>query len=671
LKLTVDERIEPRRRRGTVLLISTIIVIGSIAGLSIAPNTYSVPDLAVRVAVIDSGININEELSSRVVAEKSFVNTSYDYPNNDNATTDSSPSGVTHGTIIASIIASEAPDAALVNAKVVASSDIATPAAIVGAIRWAVLEEDCSVISLSLGISPIYNDSIGDAVKWAFNHGVCIVASAGNNGQDGVTGSSIESPAIYPEVIAVAAVDEANIPYSFSSVGPLRNRIIKPDISARGDYTYNGRTVLGTSFATPIVAAGVSKIIAHCITKEWTWTPGMVKAAVMIGAFTLPFEEWLVGAGLFDLERTLLYIDFAQKENGVPLVAVITPSSFPFSFERYFVNHTTKIHISIFASTNVTFSLIYRGVAAKWLTGPSSIFVNQSNGLYVDLRVESSHSLDNLEASITFTSSGYLTSKLELAFDADVALHDVAFDISHTSWSIDSSYGQFKKLYRTLTQVGIAVDELRFPDNLTLEILSLYDAVFVLDPCAWAYTVNGFSFDKISPYSYTPQELTAYADYFANGGNLVLAGLSNSSIDQNKANELFAQFNITLEDDHIPGITIVMNGVSSTELITGMNPHPITDGIDAIDYNGCSLNFTGNTYEIAWADVVWRDENGTDYSERRSVLVGLENGNGGRFIASGSNFFLDNWALNGLYRSDKDLLFVLQSVYWLLRVFEN
>lgn len=666
----MDEGVEPKRRRGTVLLLSTIIIVGSIAGLYIAPHTYTVPNLAVRVAIIDSGININEELETRVVAEKSFVNTSFGYSETDNSTTDSSPRGVTHGTFIATIIASEAPDAALVNAKVVASNDIATPTAIVEAIRWAVLEENCSVINLSLGISPIYNDSIGEAVQWAFNRGVSIVAAAGNNGQDGITGSSIDSPAMYPEVIAVAAVDETNVPYSFSATGPLRDRIMKPDISARGDYKDNGRTLLGTSFAAPIVAAGVSKIIAHCISNDLNWTPGMVKAAVMIGAFELSYEEWQVGAGLFDFETTLLYIDFAQNENGVPLIAVITPTLSPFSFETYFVNHTSRIHISIFASSNVTFSLSYQGVAAKWLTGPTSIFVNQSGDFYVDLRVESSNALENLEASISFTAYRYHQLKLELEFDARVALREVAFDISHTSWSIDSSYGQFRKLYRHLTKGGIAVDELRFPDNLSLEVLSLYDAVFVLDPCAWAYTINGFSYDRIGLYSYTPQQLAAYAGYFANGGNLFLAGLSNSSIDQNRANELFSQFNITLANDHIPGITIVLNGVSSTDLITEMNQHNITEGIDAFDYNGCSLNFTGDSYEIAWKDVIWRDENGTIQSERRSVLVGLENDDGGRLIASGSNFFLDNWALTDLYRSDQNLQFVLQSVFWLLHVFE-
>ncbi len=666
----MDEGSEPKRRRGTVLLLFTIIIVGTVAGLYAAPQTYTIPDLAVRVAIIDSGININEELETRVIAEKSFVNTSLGYSETDNTTTDSSPRGVTHGTYVATIIASEAPDAALVNAKVVSSNDIATPTAVIEAIRWAVLEENCSVINLSLGVAPYYSDSIGAVVKWAFNRGVTIVAAAGNNGQGGITGSSVESPAIYPEVIAVAAVDEWNVPYSFSATGPLIDRIMKPDISARGDFKDNGRTVLGTSFAAPVVAAGVSKIIAHCKTNDLNWTPGMVKAAVMISAFNLPYEEWIVGAGLFDLETALLYIDFSHYKNGIPLVAAITPTMSPFSFERYFINHTSRIHISIFTSSNDTFSLNYQGVAAKWLTGPSSIHVNQSGGFFVDLRVESNESMENLEASISFTSSGYPHLKLEIEFDAIVALREVAFDFSHTSWAIDSSFGQFRRLYQTLTKGGTAVDELRFPENLSLDVLSKYDAVFVLDPCAWAFTVNNFSYERVGLYSYTPQQLAAYADYFANGGNLFLAGLSNSSIDQNKANELYSQFNITLRNDHVPGITIVVNGVSSTELITGMAPHPITEGIDDFDYNGCSLNYTGTTYEIAWADVNLLYENGTQYSEKRTVLAGLENDNGGRLIASGSNFFLDNWALTGSYRSDQDLLFVIQSVYWLLHVLE-
>ncbi|MFW9807443.1 MAG: S8 family serine peptidase, partial [Candidatus Thorarchaeota archaeon] len=632
----MDEGFEPKRRRGNVLLLSTIIIIASIAGLYAAPQTYSEPNLTVRIAIIDSGININQELETRVIASRSFVNTSLGYPETDNSTTDSSPGGVTHGTFVATIIADQAPDAALVNAKVVSSNDIATPTAIIEAIRWVVSEENCSVINLSLGISAVYNDTIAIAIRWAFNQGVSIVAAAGNNGQSGIAGSSVESPAMYPEVIAVAAVDESNVPYSFSSIGPLRDRIMKPDISASGYYQDNGLTVLGTSFASPVVSAGASQIIAHCLTNDWDWTPGMVKAAIMLGAFKLPYEAWQTGAGLFDLETSLLYIDFAQKENSLPLVAAITPTSSPFTFERYFINHTSRIHVSIFASTNDTFSLTYLGLDAKWLSGPSSVFVNQTAGFYIDLQVISSEAEKNMEAGIAFTSSGYLQMKLELEFDAIVAIREVAFDISHTSWSFDSVYGQFRQLYRTLTKTGIAVDELRFPDNLTLDVLSHFDAVFVLDPCAWAYSIDGFRYEKTSLFSYTQQQLEAYSDYYASGGSLLLVGMSNSSIDQSCANELFSQFNITLNDDYIPAITIIVNGVSSTELITQMIDHPITDRVDAFDFNGCSLNYSGTGFKIAWKNVILQYENGTSYSEDRAVLVGLENTAGGRLIASGS-----------------------------------
>ena len=668
--MTVDEGYEPKRRRGTVLLLSTIVVIGSIVGLYAAPQTFTNPDLAVRIAIIDSGININEELETRVVAASSFVNSSYGYSESENSTNDSNPQGITHGTIIAEIIASEAPDAALVNAKVVSSDDIATPAAIVAAIRWVVLEENCSIINLSLGISPISNDSIGDAIRWAFNHGVSIVAAAGNNGQNGVTGSSVESPAIYPEVIAVAGVDESNRLYSFSATGPLQDRTVKPDIAARGYYKENGRTVLGTSFAAPVVAAGAARIISYCISNDLVWTPGLVKASIMIGASELPYEEWQVGAGLLDIDTSLLYIEYAQMRNGIPLVFVMTPTVSPFNFERYFVNHTATIQVSVFVSSNATFSIDYYGAAAKWLSGPSSLSVNQSGSFEVDLKVVAPETVKDLEASILVRSSGYLQKKLEIAVDALAALAEVAFDFSHTSWSIDSIYGQFRKLYTLLTNVGIAIDELRFPENLSLDVLSLYDAIFVLDPCAWDYAMNGLSFERKRVFSYTPQQLDAYSNYFANGGNLFLVGLSNSSIDHHHANALFSQFNISLINENIPGITLVVNGVSSTELITQMIDHQITESIEGIDYNGCALNFTGDAYEIAWKDVSWRDENDTLHTERWSVLVGLENLNGGRLIASGSNFFLDNWALSGLYRSDQNLLFMLQTTYWLLRILE-
>ncbi|MHA1950780.1 MAG: S8 family peptidase [Candidatus Thorarchaeota archaeon] len=663
----------PRRRRGSVLLFTTIIVVASIAGLYTIPPFFSVPDLTVRVAVIDSGIDLDEELQSRVIAGKSFVNTSYGYLESDNSTSDSSPGGVTHGTFVAKIIATEAPDAAIVNAKVVAENDLATPIAIAEAIRWAVLEENCSVINLSLGLSPLLDDFVVHTIRWAFERGVSIIAAAGNGGQNGIAGSTVESPAIYPEVIAVSAVDEINALFSFSSIGPLRDRVMKPEISASGYYSDNGRTVFGTSFAAPVVTAGVTRIISHCIANGWSWTPGMIKATVMLSATKLPYEEWQVGAGLFNLDSALLYIDNAQKHDGLPLLAAITPTESPFSFERLFINHTTEIPVSIYTSSNVTFNIAYRGEDREWLHGPSSIYVNQSDIFTIRLKVIGAVSMEGLEASVLLYSVGYSNMYIDLQFDVLAPFKSVAFDISHTPWSIDSSFGQFRELYRTLTKFGIAVDELRYPENLTLDVLSSYDIVFILDPCAWGYIVDydGFTFLKTSIYSYDAFEVDAYMDYYIQGGNLFLTALTNSSINQINANNLFSAFNLTLNADEVPIISIEINGIVSTELVTNMIDHAVTRRVDSFDYNGCSLNFTGSAYELAWANVMEEHPNGSTYIEKKTVLAGSENSNGGRLIAAGSNFFIDNWALNNLYRSDQNLKLVLQSVYWLLHIIDN
>jgi len=163
---------EPTRSRGTALLVITIIIIATLAYLQTIPQTYSDPELDVRVAIIDSGINIDYELQTRVLSQKSFINSSYGYSETDNDTTDSMPGGSPHGTYIAKIIAEESPDAEIINAKVVSDGDIATAVGIVEAIRWAVLEENCSVINLSLGVGIVTTDIVGDAVKWAFELGV-------------------------------------------------------------------------------------------------------------------------------------------------------------------------------------------------------------------------------------------------------------------------------------------------------------------------------------------------------------------------------------------------------------------------------------------------------------------------------------------------------------------
>ena len=96
--------------------------------------------------------------------------------------------------------------------------------------------------------------------------------------------------------------------------------------------------------------------------------------------------------------------------------------------------------------------------------------------------------------------------------------------------------------------------------------------------------------------------------------------------------------------------------------------HPVTRWIDTIDYNGCSLNVTGETVELAWAQVFWRDSQGNIQSENRALIAGLEKANGSRLVATGSNFWLDNWALDDRYQSTENIKLVLQTTFWLLHM---
>jgi hypothetical protein len=661
-----EDIVEPTRKRGLALLVITIIIIASVVVLQTIPKIYAPPGLDVRVGIIDSGINKDTELQPRVVAERSFINITYGYSSSDNSTGDSYPSGNLHGTYIAKIVAKGAPDAGLVNAKVVGSNDEATASAIVAAIQWAIIEENCSIINLSLGMDLISGDIVGDAVKWAFHQGVCVVAAAGNNGQGGITGSSIESPAAYPEVIAVAGINDFLSPYSFSGRGPLRDRTMKPDIAAWGYYTENGGTVFGTSFAAPIVSASAAVMIAHCLENGWRWTPGLIKATILASASTIPSENWEVGVGKIDLETALIYLDNAQKEDNLPLLSAVTPTEGPFSFEHWFVNHSVFIPISIFSSSNMTFSLAYRGGAAQWLHGPSEVTINQTGSITLELCVVSSSALSGQEAWVSFIAPGYLNQRSYLKFDVALPFKEIAFDFSTTPWAIDSIYGQFRELATKLTALGFAIDELKSQDEVNIASLNRYDAVFVFDPCAWDYVIENNSIIKIPGYSYTPTKINSYLQYWIQGGSLFLIGLSNSSLNLENANDLFSAFNMTLNYDSIPVITIIVNGMVSTTEIVNLIDHPITDLIESFDYNGCSLNYTGDVFEIAWTEVSWLNESQIVQKENRTVLAGIEGENGGRVVATGSNFFLDNWAMNNQYISTQNYRLVIQALYWLV-----
>ena len=123
---------------------------------------------------------------------------------------------------------------------------------IIAALDWAVAN-GLDVVNLSLG-SSLPSISGADAVRAAFSAGLVVVASAGNSG------ASVGFPGGYPDVIAVAAMDEADLVASFSSRGPEVD-IAAPGVNVLSTWGGGGTEFLaGTSMASPHVA-GVATLI--------------------------------------------------------------------------------------------------------------------------------------------------------------------------------------------------------------------------------------------------------------------------------------------------------------------------------------------------------------------------------------------------------------------------
>ncbi|ANZ43364.1 hypothetical protein BBK82_38160 [Lentzea guizhouensis] len=278
------------------------------------------------VAVLDTGIDTTHpDLQGAVVEEKNFTPA---------ATTDDKYG---HGTHVASTITGDgtykgiAPDAKLVNGKVLDDGGSGSESGVIAGMEWAATRAE--VVNMSLGSSSPSDgtDLMSQAVnRLTAEHGALFVISAGNSG------GPVASPAAADAALTVGAVERDDRLANFSSRGPRHgDGAIKPDITAPGVDIVAAKArngvigtpvgpdhvaLSGTSMAAPHVAGAAAVLAA----KNPAWSPLEIKTALMHSAKahadSSVFDQ---GAGRVDVARA------------VTTSPVATPASLSFGTVRW------------------------------------------------------------------------------------------------------------------------------------------------------------------------------------------------------------------------------------------------------------------------------------------------------------------------------------------------
>ena len=112
------------------------------------------------------------------------------------------------------------------------------------------MENDVDIIHMSLGT--LHNSQIlRNAIQEAYNAGIVLVASAGNNGES--NNCSTMYPASYKEVLSVGSVDSSAQKSTFSAIGEID--VVAPGESIITTGAFDGIIAeSGTSFAAPHIS---------------------------------------------------------------------------------------------------------------------------------------------------------------------------------------------------------------------------------------------------------------------------------------------------------------------------------------------------------------------------------------------------------------------------------
>jgi serine protease AprX len=291
-----------------------------------ADRLWATASKAPTIAVIDSGIDSSKvaDFGGRVIARVNLGAPSTqldDYG---------------HGTFVASIAAGAAssypgvaPDADLVDVRVIGADGSGATSDVIAGIDWVLKHKDAydiKVVNLSLESSKAGSfrfDPLDQAVESLWLNGITVVTSSGNSGT-GTPQKMDFAPANDPFVITVGAADvNGTIDPADDSVAPWSSFGYTADGFSEPTLVAPGRRMIGAVPAgstlavslpdrsvapgymllsgTSLAAGAVSGAAAQLLALHPNWSPDQVKGALMLTARPVSAADGQAGVGEIDL----------------------------------------------------------------------------------------------------------------------------------------------------------------------------------------------------------------------------------------------------------------------------------------------------------------------------------------------------------------------------------
>jgi len=251
----------------------------------------------IKVAILDTGIDLDHPDLQRNIKGNINMIKPRKSGDDDNG----------HGTHVAGIVAAvdneigiigTSPEISLYAVKVLDKKGSGWLSDLIDGLDWCI-NNKMQVVNMCFG-SLTDNPSFHDAIIIAYQAGITLVASAGNNGE---VGGSIVYPAKYPETIAVSAIGQYDNFASFSSFGKEID-LTAPGVNIKSTYKKGSyETMNGTSMAAPHVTGVVALILTtfpggYDSDHDGIWDPYEIKIKLKEKAEHLGLHPYLQGAGL-------------------------------------------------------------------------------------------------------------------------------------------------------------------------------------------------------------------------------------------------------------------------------------------------------------------------------------------------------------------------------------